>query len=87
MVIYRRQPRNVMPRGYVGPDLDVDESPAEEQQPKNSKPKPSGPNVPESGVYKHAQYNSPLRMYSDNNASDALNTQSGGNMDVVGVNK
>ena len=76
-----------MPRGYVGPDLDVDDTPAEPQQAQKSKTKPGGPTVPESGVYKHAQYNSPLRMYSDNNAREALNIQTGGNMDVVGVNK
>lgn len=30
------------------------------------------------GAYRHAQYNSPIQMYSQNNAEDALRLQSGG---------
>ncbi|XP_053393080.1 trithorax group protein osa-like isoform X3 [Mercenaria mercenaria] len=81
----RRQPRSVMPRGYVGPALD-DDSPAEPQQPQASKQKPGAMPNPDSGVYKHAQYNSPLRMYSSDNAKEQFNIQSGGNVDVTGVN-
>lgn len=36
-------------------------------------------NVPEEGGFvKHAQFNSPLQLYSDENAADALAAQSGG---------
>lgn len=80
----RRQPRPVMPRGYVGPALDDDPV---EQQPQTSKPKPGAMPNPDSGVYRHAQYNSPLRMYSSDNAKEQFNIQSGGNVDVTGVNQ
>ncbi|XP_060568872.1 trithorax group protein osa-like isoform X4 [Ruditapes philippinarum] len=82
----RRQPRPVMPRGYVGPALD-DDSAAEPQQPQTSKSKPGAMPNPDSGVYKHAQYNSPLRMYSSDSAKEQFNIQSGGNVDVTGVNQ
>ena len=32
----------------------------------------------EGGFVKHAQFNSPLQLYSDENAADALESQSGG---------
>ncbi|XP_052763668.1 trithorax group protein osa-like isoform X1 [Mya arenaria] len=79
----RRQPR-VMPRGYVGPDVE-DEAQAEAQSPAMSKAKPGAMPNPDTGVYKHAQYNSPLRVYSSDNAKDAFNVQSGGMVDVSGV--
>lgn len=75
-----------MPRGYVGPSVEDDESPAEPQRPQMAKPKPGAMPNPDTGVYKHAQYNSPLRVYSSDNARDAFNVQSGGNVDVEGVN-
>lgn len=75
-----------MPRGYTGPPLEED-SPAEAQQPQMSKPRPGAVPNPESGVYRHAQYNSPLRMYSSENAREQFNIQSGGNVDVSGVNR
>ncbi|KAL4240514.1 hypothetical protein ACF0H5_001305 [Mactra antiquata] len=82
----RRQPRSVMPRGYTGPALDTDDGPSEPQQAQTAKPKPGAMPTPQSGVYKHAQYNSPLKMYSGDAAKEAFNVQSGGNYDVSGVN-
>lgn len=66
-----------MPRGYTGPDCSDDQS--------DQKAKPGAPPNPETGMYRHAQYNSPLRMYSSDNAREALNIQSGGNVEVSGV--
>lgn len=68
-----------MPRGYSGPEVD-------EQQPVKSKTAPGGVPNPDTGMYRHAQYNSPLRMYSADNAKEAFNIQSGGNVDVSGLN-
>jgi len=75
-----------MPRGYVGPDVEGDDSPAEPQQPATAKPRPGAAPNPNTGVYKHAQYNSPLRMYSAETAKEQFNIQSGGAVDVAGVN-
>ena len=87
--VYRRQqPRQVMPRAYAGPQVEADDDVSAEPQRAVSKPKPPTPGAPpnpQTGVYKHAQYNSPLRMYSDENAKDALNLQSGENVEVAGV--
>ena len=65
-----------------------DEQSAEPQPAQMSRPKPAKPGAvpnPDTGVYKHAQYNSPLRMYSDENAKDALNLQTGGDVEIAGV--
>ncbi len=41
-------------------------------------------NVPEGGGFvKHAQFNSPLQLYSDANAADALAAQSGGQVTAL----
>ena len=78
-----------MPRAYAGPTVENEDDQSAEPQPAHiARPKPSKPGAPpnpDSGVYKHAQYNSPLRMYSDDNAKDALNLQSGGDVEVAGV--
>ena len=63
-----------MPRAYAGPDLEKEEP-----------PQPGAPPNPQTGVYKHSQYNSPLRMYSDQNAKEALNLQAGDDVEVAGV--
>jgi len=69
-----------MPRGaYSGPEAD-------EQQAVQAKQAPGGVPNPDTGMYRHAQYNSPLLLYSSNNATDAFSVQSGGNVDVSGVN-
>ena len=44
---------------------------------------PQRAHAPETGVYKHAQYNSPMQVYSKQNAEDAFRIQSGGT--VTGV--
>lgn len=75
-----------MPRGYTGPAIDPDDVATEMQQTQSAKPKPGAMPTPQSGVYKHAQYNSPLKMYSGDNAKEAFNIQSGGSYDVSGVN-
>jgi hypothetical protein len=75
-----------MPRGYARPALD-DDSAAEPQQPQTFKNKPGAmPNL-DSGVYKHAQYNSPIRLYSSECAKEQFIIQSGGKVDVTGVNQ
>lgn len=50
-------------------------SPTPQQYPNNQ---PGYQQQRSPGVYRHAQYNSPIQMYSHGNAEDALRTQSGG---------
>lgn len=67
-----------MPKNYKGPNVDDGGAPEEVAF---SKPKPV--KQPQSGAYKHIQYNNPINVYSKQNAEDALRTQSQGAVTAV----
>ncbi|KAK3090073.1 hypothetical protein FSP39_008954 [Pinctada imbricata] len=69
-----RAPPPVMPKSYRGPDLGNAE---DYSAPVVSHPAPAQRGTG-TGVYKHAQYNSPIQVYSQQNAEDAFRIQSGG---------